>query len=219
MARILEGKKDALILDSCGNVLRHGTLCMQGPWALEPASDAERGEPPLKVCETCGSINRLAAEVCADCGAQFPRKAKPKPRTDDLVEIAQTPRLSKEQRKLKTLVRQANSNAYLPAYADTNFRKLFGFTAPSDMYRAILYPTPDLMYVYHYARSLGRLCSDRDRRFPLAVTSLVREFGSDVVTRHMTPIRQAWSEGFTNPAVPYESAADFLAEQAEAARG
>jgi len=209
MARIMDGKTDAIIIDQSGNVLRHGTLCMQGPWSLTQAEDKAKGTIPLKECPSCGALVQISVMEC-ECGFHFPHKPKPKPRTDDLVEYTPKTRITKETRRLRTLIRQGNNRGYLPRYVDLAFKDEFGWEPTNDMFIAALYPRPERQFLEHYARSLGVIAREKDRRFGMAATALGREFGRDFTTRHLEQAKAAFEEARTNDRIPYESAADLL---------
>jgi superfamily II DNA or RNA helicase len=215
VARVMEGKKDAIVIDQSGNVLRHGTLCLQGPWSLTDAESKAAGEIPMKACEKCGALVHLSVMEC-ECGYQFPRKAKPQPRTDDLVEFKPQTRINKETRRLRTLIRQANERGHLPRYVDLKFKEEFGWEPTAEMYRASLYPTPRLEYLVHYATALGVLAREKDRRLPMAVIALSREFGGDFVTKHMDQARAAFEEARSNDRIPYQPASEIEQEFASA---
>jgi len=64
--RLCEGKKDCLILDFGGNVLRHG------PVDTIRIQDGRNGGPaPAKECPQCHSVVGAGYSVCPDCGHKF----------------------------------------------------------------------------------------------------------------------------------------------------
>lgn len=66
--RLHPGKKDALILDYGGNILRHGPVD-----ALEIKDRASgSGEAPAKECPQCQAVIHAAYSICPECGYAFP---------------------------------------------------------------------------------------------------------------------------------------------------
>lgn len=70
--RLADSKRDALILDLVGNVLRvgHPLRIADHPPQLEP-SKKKPGDPPEKKCPDCGEICNNFAAVCPSCGFHF----------------------------------------------------------------------------------------------------------------------------------------------------
>ncbi len=68
--RLHEGKKDCLVLDFGGNVLRHGPVDAINVTAS--ASTNNDGEAPAKVCPMCRSVISAGYSTCPDCGHEFP---------------------------------------------------------------------------------------------------------------------------------------------------
>jgi len=70
--RLYPGKKDCLILDFGGNVLRHGPVD-----AIRIQEQPDRGgEAPAKECPQCHSIVAAGYSICPECGFEFPREPK-----------------------------------------------------------------------------------------------------------------------------------------------
>lgn len=71
--RLAEGKKDCLVLDFGGNLLRHGPIdrMLIGPGGRQATSSASA---PWKECPECLEVVPASAGVCLDCGYQFPRR-------------------------------------------------------------------------------------------------------------------------------------------------
>ena len=70
------GKKDCLVLDYGGNVLRHGPV---DQLRIDERSGGAGGAPPVKKCPACRALIAAAFQVCPACGAEFP-KPDEKPR-------------------------------------------------------------------------------------------------------------------------------------------
>ena len=67
--RIADGKENCLILDYGQNVERHGFIDKVKPKDKMSGGD---GEAPVKTCEKCQTMVHAAAQVCPECGFQFP---------------------------------------------------------------------------------------------------------------------------------------------------
>lgn len=67
--RTWEGKENCLLLDYGGNVRRHGPLDQITNWGKEKKGN---GVAPVKKCPECKLLVPLSAQVCPDCGHQFP---------------------------------------------------------------------------------------------------------------------------------------------------
>ncbi len=64
--RLCEGKKDCLVLDYGGNVLRHGPVD-----AIRIEDGKPSGQAPAKECPQCHSLISSGYSVCPDCGYEF----------------------------------------------------------------------------------------------------------------------------------------------------
>ena len=73
--RLNEGKKDCLVLDFGGNVLRHGPV---DDICVRTANCRGNGEAPAKQCPSCRSLIAAAYAECPDCGYEFPDRKRPK---------------------------------------------------------------------------------------------------------------------------------------------
>ncbi len=73
--RLHEGKKDCLVLDFGGNVLRHGPV--DAIRIKDSASNGD-GEAPAKECPNCLSVIAVGYATCPDCGHEFPPPEKRK---------------------------------------------------------------------------------------------------------------------------------------------
>ncbi len=68
--RLHPGKKDCLVLDFGGNVLRHGPVDQV---RMRESSDSGGGEAPAKECPNCHSLIAAGYASCPDCGYEFPK--------------------------------------------------------------------------------------------------------------------------------------------------
>jgi len=66
--RIHPGKKECLVLDFGGNIMRHGPV--DSIKIKEPGKG--NGEAPAKKCPNCYSVIHAAYQKCPDCGHEFP---------------------------------------------------------------------------------------------------------------------------------------------------
>ena len=77
-----DGKKDCLILDFSGNVMRHGPVDkVDGTAARMRSGNGERGGDggeKLKVCPTCRTFIPQRELTCAECGHQWPPPLPPR---------------------------------------------------------------------------------------------------------------------------------------------
>ena len=66
--RLHPGKKDCLVLDFGGNVMRHGPV----DTISVKSKSGGTGEAPAKKCPECLSVIHAAYQKCPDCGHEFP---------------------------------------------------------------------------------------------------------------------------------------------------
>lgn len=69
--RLEPDKKDCLILDYSGNVLRHGPIDSITP---KDFKDKGEGDAPLKECPVCHLFVHAGLRECPDCGHEFPER-------------------------------------------------------------------------------------------------------------------------------------------------
>ncbi len=73
--RLHESKKDCLVLDFGGNILRHGPVdCLR----VSDAAVKGNGDAPAKECPECSEIIHAAYARCPVCGYEFPPPEKTK---------------------------------------------------------------------------------------------------------------------------------------------
>ena len=66
--RLAEGKRDCLLLDYGGNLMRHGPLdALDYGYPRKPGE----GKPPMKKCAACEEQVPIAWETCQHCGFEF----------------------------------------------------------------------------------------------------------------------------------------------------
>ncbi len=67
--RLCEGKRNCLVLDYSGNILRHGPVDMIN--VKEPGA-GKGGDAPAKKCPQCLALIHAAYQKCPECGYEFP---------------------------------------------------------------------------------------------------------------------------------------------------
>lgn len=67
--RLHPGKRDCLVLDFGGNVLRHGPVDQIN---VREQNTQGAGQAPAKECPDCHSVVAAGCSVCPDCGHEFP---------------------------------------------------------------------------------------------------------------------------------------------------
>ena len=69
--RIAKGKKDCLVLDYAGNLLRHGPIDQID---IKPKGERKKteGAPVFKACPKCRDVTATGTKECASCGFLFP---------------------------------------------------------------------------------------------------------------------------------------------------
>ena len=78
------GKTDCLVLDFAGVVATHGPITNVQP----PKKGGDgNGEAPVKVCDNCGELVHISADICSACGHPFPEAERKKLelRNDDIM--------------------------------------------------------------------------------------------------------------------------------------
>ncbi len=67
--RLHPAKKDCLVLDFGGNIIRHGPV---DALEIKEKPDTREGEAPAKECPECQAVIHAAYSICPDCGYEFP---------------------------------------------------------------------------------------------------------------------------------------------------
>jgi len=73
--RLADGKKDCLVLDFGGNLMRHGPIDRIRPPKSSSAAKAS-DQPDYKECPACREVVANGCEVCPDCGLKFEKKER-----------------------------------------------------------------------------------------------------------------------------------------------
>ena len=94
------GKKDFMVLDHGGCVLRHGTPDHDREWSIkskERGKAAEKGVLMARICKACMFANPPKVEICEQCGDKLIQEREVEHRAGELVEVkANTSPMSKE---------------------------------------------------------------------------------------------------------------------------
>lgn len=70
--RVHPGKENCMVLDFAGNTARLGPI--NDPVIPRKKGD-KPGKPPVKVCDTCDTINHISARFCISCNTEFTFKS------------------------------------------------------------------------------------------------------------------------------------------------
>lgn len=126
------GKTRAIILDHCGNVLKHGLPTDEIEWTLEGVkprgkSDRERAVS-VRQCPSCYAVSPASAAVCRECAVAFPVNPREvEQREGELVELdeirADLAKAAKQRevqiaRDRTALERIARERGYRPGWVD-----------------------------------------------------------------------------------------------------
>lgn len=68
--RTAPGKKNGLVLDYAGNVMRHGPVDAVN--VTDAKKDKKKGKAPVKYCPSCDEILHISVRECPECGHSFP---------------------------------------------------------------------------------------------------------------------------------------------------
>ncbi|MEI8246825.1 MAG: DEAD/DEAH box helicase family protein [Lentisphaerota bacterium] len=71
--RLYPGKKNCLVLDFGGNIMRHGPVDMLEAQRRIKGNGGKQGPPPARKCPECLSVIHAAYQICPDCGYEFPK--------------------------------------------------------------------------------------------------------------------------------------------------
>lgn len=126
------GKTDCIIIDSSGNVQRHGFVEDIKHISLEPGFDSTGGETPKKVCPPehggCGAILYSFQMKCPECGYLFeqPKKVYLVPELEQLLSSEDKERYKFYRSKL----REAYQKNFAPGWAAMVFKERYGHWSP-----------------------------------------------------------------------------------------
>lgn len=90
--RPFPGKKDFIVLDHAGNVMRHGPIEDEMQAELDPKPKQKKTGPreaPLTSCSLCDALYSPAALACPECGEENPNPPDrtPKQKPGELIEL------------------------------------------------------------------------------------------------------------------------------------
>lgn len=89
--RVAVGKINCMILDFAGNTIRLGPV--NDPLIPQPKGK-QKGEPPIRICSECETVNHASAKFCKFCGHEFPPpkvKISPKLEAVDIIRRQDVP--------------------------------------------------------------------------------------------------------------------------------
>jgi DNA repair protein RadD len=116
--RIFPGKRQAILLDHVGNVLRHGMPDEAREWTLDGRLKRTT-PPPVRMCPSCYAAFAPAPR-CPSCGYVFAAAAKPRQieqRAGELVELRPGDGAASKAAELQALLKSAKTRADLEAIA------------------------------------------------------------------------------------------------------
>ena len=119
--RYKEGKT-AIILDCCGNVVRHGLPDDDREWTLEPK---QKQETTIKIreCSECYAVVKPTLTVCPYCGAPLVKELRKDKKSKDTVEIDLV-----ELKRRENIKNTKLSNAELRTWEEVvEFQKVKGY--------------------------------------------------------------------------------------------
>ena len=133
--RLAKDKRDCLVLDQSGNVMKHGFIEDLESVELHPSIDSEKekGKPPLKLCPSdkggCGAYVYSFQMKCPHCSFDF--------EVNKLIEILGSSRLISAEDEVKLIfyrskLREAYQRNYAPSWAAVKFKDEYGFFPPFD---------------------------------------------------------------------------------------
>ena len=67
-------KRDCLVLDFAKNTRRLGPI--NDPVIPKKKRKGAKGQAPVKLCETCNTLNHASVRFCENCGYEFPKQTK-----------------------------------------------------------------------------------------------------------------------------------------------
>ncbi len=141
--RLAKDKRDCLVLDQSGNVMKHGFIEDLESVELHPSIDSEKekGKPPLKLCPSdkggCGAYVYSFQMKCPHCSFDF--------EVNKLIEILGSSRLISAEDEVKLIfyrskLREAYQRNYAPSWAAVKFKESYGFFPPFDWARGYKKP-------------------------------------------------------------------------------
>lgn len=134
------GKEDCIVLDSVGNVLKHGFVEDLKEVSLSRSSLSEAGDAPQKSCPSrdggCGAIVYAFFTKCPKCGYQFEIR-----RLSLALDLKQQLSPEDEQRLLayRAKLRSAYKYNYSPSSAVVWFKDKYGHWPPKDWGRGAVF--------------------------------------------------------------------------------
>jgi hypothetical protein len=135
------GKTDCIVLDSSGNVQRHGFVEDIKQISLEPGFDSTGGEPSKKVCPPehggCGAILYAFQMKCSECNYIFeqPQQVYLVPELEQLISSEDRERYEFCRERL----RFAYYQGFAPGWAAMVFKERYGHWSPDTWSRGAVF--------------------------------------------------------------------------------
>ena len=188
--RRLDGKKEALIIDHVGNVVRHGLPDARQEWTLDARDRKSNGGPsdaiPVKACPECTAVYERINAACPFCG----HKAAPAARSGpdhvdgDLIELDAETLQAMRGDVERVDMDPEEYRAELAAKHTTGIGQLAHVKRHSERQEAQKALRESIAWWAGYQRALGRSDSESYRRFYF-------KFGTDVLTAQALNAREA----------------------------
>ena len=204
-ARAHPGKEKCIVLDSAGNTLRLGPLEAEREWELKRGKEKgpSGGNPfPMRQCEECGHLVPPKVQTCPECGAEMPEAAQRPARTDDLQELRFDKAAERRRKQLHRWILKSHRLGYLQHWVMRNWQTKYPpdrYPEPTlDMWRGAIYgDDPSPFDAVGMAEWWGRICRQKNRSWPIALTAITREFGEDFVAdADLKALRLHWQRGY-----------------------
>lgn len=175
------GKTDCIVLDSSGNVQRHGFVEDIKQISLEPGFDSTGGEASKKVCPPehggCGAILYAFHMRCYECGYLFeqPKKVYLVPELEQLLSSEDKERYEFYRSKL----REAYQKSFAPGWAAMVFKERYGHWSP-DVWAigAIFGDNPKLEQRTYYLNHLSAIAKRLEKPQAWIQRYMNLEFGN-----------------------------------------
>ena len=113
-----KSKPNTLVLDFAGNTARLGPV--NDP-VLPTKKGEAKGDPPIRICTECGTINHAAARECKFCGHQFP---PPKVKVNHVADSSELIRRANQPKIVTTPVKSVMFNSHTNHASGANMIKM-----------------------------------------------------------------------------------------------
>lgn len=179
------GKTDCVVIDSAGNIFRHGFVEDVTDISLSPSPETFGGEAPYKICPVehggCSAILYGFQMKCQKCGYVFPQPKKVYlvPELEQLLSEEDIERYTFYRQKL----REAYEKNFAPSWAAMVFKERFNVDHfPPDAWAkgAIFGSSPIPLQQLSYRNCLSALARRKDKPESWVQRYMALEFGSEI---------------------------------------